>query len=47
MHKGLKPRSFTARKKVAASPLSELNQAAGGKYHDFSETTHNIESGDL
>lgn len=34
MHRGVKPRSFIARKKAAASSLSDLNQAAGGKYHD-------------
>lgn len=34
MHRGLKPRNFTAREKAAASPLSDLDQAAGGKYHD-------------
>lgn len=34
MYRGLKPRSFTAREKAAASPLSDLDIAAGGKYHD-------------
>lgn len=34
MHRGLKPKTFTAREKAAASPLSDLDQAAGGKYHD-------------
>lgn len=46
MHRGLKPRSLTAREKAGTSPLSDLDQAAGGKYQD-SLKLHAAVSGDL